>query len=153
MASLKEITAPVLAKVKYRQKEREIHFSNSWDRPGIYFYIVKIRTILLTRKKVSINLRPNRHDGDHVFLERMQDSLDFAGKKAMTALIIAILQNEPDDENLQSQLDLDIFALFYEIYDTNPHERENLLGAVTRFHAITYDIPKLHEIFAENVEL
>jgi hypothetical protein len=87
-----------------------------------------------------------------VCLERLQDSLDFAGKKAMAALIITILQNEPDDENLQSLLDLDIFEFFYEIYDTNPDETEGLLGAMARFHGMTFDIPELHEIFAEIVE-
>jgi hypothetical protein len=87
-----------------------------------------------------------------VCLERLEESLNFAGKKAMAALIITILQNEPDDENLQGLLELEIFELFYEIYDTNPDETEGLLGAMARFHTMTFDIPELHEIFAEIVE-
>jgi hypothetical protein len=37
MPSLKETTGPVLAKVKYHQKEMDVDFQNSWDRPGICF--------------------------------------------------------------------------------------------------------------------
>jgi hypothetical protein len=37
MPSLKEMTGSVLTKIKYYQKEKEIHFQNSSDRLNIWF--------------------------------------------------------------------------------------------------------------------
>jgi hypothetical protein len=70
----------------------------------------------------------------------------------MASRIVTIRQSEPDDENLRRLLGLGIFEFFSEIYHTNPHDAEGLLGAIVRFHSTAFDVPELNEIFAKIVE-
>jgi hypothetical protein len=85
--SLKEIIGPLLAKVKYHQKERKVHFQNNWDRAGTCFpfYIVEIPTIRFTRKEVIINIPLNRRATDQVLSNLTGDNHIWRGRLERSA--------------------------------------------------------------------
>lgn len=78
--------------------------------------------------------------------------LSFEDRASISGLINAIVQVEMSDEVLMPFLHPVIIDLLVELYELEEVDETGSYGTLSRFHAMTFEIPEIHEMLSEIVE-
>jgi hypothetical protein len=87
-----------------------------------------------------------------VLLELMDDTRSFREKVAVLEVLSAVMVNDVDDSELTALLSAPIIEMCREVHEVDRMAVQDLFAVLTRFHAITFDVPELHRIVEDLIE-